>query len=134
MAVQHRITFVYNRLSMREIRSKICYTGSTETLRSNILNGTISNKFADRISGLFVYAMKTKLVSKKQNKNMATLIHSIGYKKVADFLGEQSKRFTMEMHGYNEYMDRMMSIHRYEYLKRKIFEYLAIFREKCYLL
>tara|TARA_R100000750_G_C2330337_1_gene89905 strand:- start:267 stop:671 length:405 start_codon:yes stop_codon:yes gene_type:complete len=134
MAVQYRITFVYNRLNIKDIKSKINYSGSSEQLRRNILNRTISSKFAERISELYVYAMKTELVSKEQNKSMAVLIHSVGYKKVADFLGEKSKRFTMEIHGYNEYMDRMMSIHRYEYLKRKMFEYLASFREKCYLL
>lgn len=132
--LKNKITYIYNRLDIKEIKEVTGYHGDSELLRKRILNGTISPEYEELIISLLPTAKASPLVTKEQNKNMVDLIQSIGYRKFATFLGEKSKNFNMEIYGYCGAIGKMMSIFRYEYLKRMLHEYLVEFKKKCYLL
>ena len=124
MAEKHKITFVYNRLSIEEIQEKVGYEGNPENLRQRILNGTISEEWGDRIADMIPIAKKTPLTTKEQTKRITDLIGSIGYRKIAERIGVNSKNFNMEMYYYCSIKNKNMSVHRYKYLKEKIKAYL----------
>ena len=112
-----KLSSIYYRLDIDFIRSAIGYRGSKSVLRKRITSGSLSDTYIESILSLKPHLKDVETVPEERSQALTKIVEGIGYSVFAEYIGENKKRFTMEMYGYLHYMDRTMSTHRFEYIK-----------------